>query len=323
MPSAYYNEYDPYCAAWLRNLVDAGLIAAGDVDGRDIAAVRADDLRGYAQCHFFAGIGIWSHALRSAGWPDDRPVWTGSCPCQPFSAAGRREGLADERHLWPVWFALIREHRPPVVLGEQVAGPAALEWFDVVSVDLEGQGYAVGAADLCAAGVGAPHIRQRLFFVADAAGVGSSARTREPGGRPCAGEPERPRNAGVMADTDPRGWRELGSTDRSGRGGHAHGGVTVSLMADTLRTGLEVRPGVGGDAGAQSATAVGGGGARGFWAGADWLPCRDGVSRPVEPGTFPLVDGYPGRVEQLHAYGNAIVAPLAVEFVAACLEFRP
>lgn len=162
---AYYNELDPYAAEWLRNLVAAGHIARGDVDERDIKDVHPDDLRGYTQCHFFAGIGIWSHALRRAGWPDDRPVWTGSCPCQPYSAAGRRAGVADERHLWPHWFHLIAERKPPVVLGEQVASKDGLGWLDLVSDDLEGARYAVGASDLCAAGFSGVHIRQRLYFV--------------------------------------------------------------------------------------------------------------------------------------------------------------
>jgi DNA (cytosine-5)-methyltransferase 1 len=128
---AYYNEIDPYAAQWLRNLIDAGHIAPGDVDERSIVDVQPDDLRGYTQCHFFAGIGGWSLALRLAGWPDDdRPVWTGSCPCQPFSAAGAQRGSDDERHLWPAFFRLIGERRPAVVFGEQVAGAAGLAWLD-------------------------------------------------------------------------------------------------------------------------------------------------------------------------------------------------
>jgi DNA (cytosine-5)-methyltransferase 1 len=161
--AAYYNEFDPYAAEWLRNLIAAGHVAPGDVDERSLLDVSADDLRGYTQCHFFAGIGVWSYALRQAGWADDRPIWTGSCPCQPFSAAGKQEGFADERHLWPVWFRLIDQRRPPTVVGEQVA--SALGWLDLVSADMEGAGYSIGAADLCAAGFGGAHIRQRLYFV--------------------------------------------------------------------------------------------------------------------------------------------------------------
>lgn len=119
--AAYYNENDPYAAEWLRNLILCDAIADGEVDDRSIEDVRPDDLRGFTQCHFFAGIGGWSAALRLAGWPDERPVWTGSCPCQPFSTAGRGAGFADERHLWPIWRYLIEECHPAVVFGEQVA----------------------------------------------------------------------------------------------------------------------------------------------------------------------------------------------------------
>jgi DNA (cytosine-5)-methyltransferase 1 len=168
MALAYYNEIDPFAAAWLRELIKAGHIAPGDVDERSIEDVRPADLAGYTQCHFFAGIGGWSLALRLAGWPDDRPVWTGSCPCQPFSAAGKRKGTADERHLWPGWFHLISVCRPVVIFGEQVEAAVNHGWLDLVQADLEGEGYAVGAVGVPAAGVGAPHGRARLWFVADA-----------------------------------------------------------------------------------------------------------------------------------------------------------
>jgi DNA (cytosine-5)-methyltransferase 1 len=138
MTRAWYNENAPYPAQWLRNLIQRKLIPDGDVDTRSIADVRPADLRGYTQCHFFAGIGGWSLALRLAGWPDDRPVWTGSCPCQPFSAAGKGRGVDDERHLWPELRRLIGQRRPPVVLGEQVASTAGRAWLDAVRADLEG-----------------------------------------------------------------------------------------------------------------------------------------------------------------------------------------
>jgi DNA (cytosine-5)-methyltransferase 1 len=165
---AYYNEHEPYAAQWLRNLIAAGHIAPGDVDERDIQSITADDLRCYTQCHFFAGLGGWSLALRLAGWPNDRPVWTGSCPCQPFSNAGKKQGGADNRHLWPHWARLIGECRPPVIFGEQVASAVAHGWLDAVFDDLEAQNYACGAAIAPAASVGAPHIRDRLWFVANA-----------------------------------------------------------------------------------------------------------------------------------------------------------
>ena len=165
--SAYYNEIDPGAAAWLRELIAQGHIAPGDVDERSIEDVTPADLLGYTQCHFFAGIGVWSYALRAAGWPDDRLVWTGSCPCQPFSAAGKGGGIADERHLWPALDWLIQQCRPSVVFGEQVASKDGLAWLDIVSADLEGAGYAIGALDTCAAGFGAPHIRQRLYWAAE------------------------------------------------------------------------------------------------------------------------------------------------------------
>ncbi|WP_293705509.1 DNA cytosine methyltransferase [Stenotrophomonas sp. UBA7606] len=160
----YYNEFDPAVAAQLRALIKVGLIPAGEVDERSIEDVKPRDLRGYRQCHFFAGIGGWAHALALAGWPDDRPVWTGSCPCQPFSAAGKGAGFDDQRHLWPAFFHLIRECRPAAVFGEQVAGTAAGPWLDLVHADMEGMDYAFGCVPFAAAGVGAPHIRDRIYW---------------------------------------------------------------------------------------------------------------------------------------------------------------
>lgn len=166
-PWAVYNEIEDYAADWLENLIALGAIAPGIVDRRSIVDVRPDDYRGFRQAHFFAGIGVWSYALRRAGVSDDTPLWTGSCPCQPFSAAGAGGGLDDERHLWPHWFHLILGARPPRIYGEQVASKDGLGWLDLVSADLEGAGYSIWAVDTCSAGSGAPHIRQRLRFCAD------------------------------------------------------------------------------------------------------------------------------------------------------------
>lgn len=208
--NAYYNEIDPYCAAWLRNLIAAGHLPAGDVDERSIVEVKPDDIRGYTQAHFFAGIGGWPYALRLAGWPDSRPVWTGSCPCQDFSVIGKREGFAGARDLWPDWFRLIRERHPHRIFGEQVDG--APEWLDRTADDLESIGYACGAAVVPAVSVGAQHERARLYFVAhsdqagrtDVGGVATAEAVADIG-----------TTAGVVCSHDTRHFQRPLKPDRS------------------------------------------------------------------------------------------------------------
>jgi DNA (cytosine-5)-methyltransferase 1 len=164
----YYNENDKYTAQWLRNLIHAQLIPNGHVDDRSITEVEPSDLDGYTQCHFFAGIAGWSYALQLAGWPEDREIWTGSCPCQPFSVAGAGAGTDDPRHLWPDFFRLIRAKRPAVLMGEQVFAAVRQGWLDSVFDDLEAEGYACGAVGVPACAINAPHRRDRLWFVAHA-----------------------------------------------------------------------------------------------------------------------------------------------------------
>ncbi len=168
MSAVYYNENYAPAVERLRAHINAGLIPDGEVDTRSICDVEPSDLRQFRQCHFFAGGGAWAYALRLAGFPDDRELWTGRCPCQPFSTAGAGLGFDDARHLWPTWFRLIQERRPRGVVGEQVARKAGLAWLDLVWSQMEGIGYAFAPFDLPASSVGAPHPRQRIYFVADA-----------------------------------------------------------------------------------------------------------------------------------------------------------
>ncbi|EPY4327361.1 DNA cytosine methyltransferase [Klebsiella variicola] len=340
---AYYNEIDPFAAQWLRNLIAAGHIAPGEVDERSIEDVTPDDLRGFTQCHFFAGIGVWSHSLRLAGWPDDRPVWTGSCPCQPFSAAGKGDGFADERHLWPHFFHLISERRPQHVFGEQVASGNANTWFDLVQADLEGVGYAFGLVPFTSAGIGAPHIRERAYWVANADSVISDRRgnLRTPGRDEYSDSGDDGRLADANHDRQQPGCgtgccRKCAKAgDNSGRR-LEDGGLGNSNVARL--EGLSGNDGAAGREGTTGPAAASGLHLRalevnGFWRDADWLFCRDGKWRPVEPGTFPLVDGAaarmgrvkPGvarvassnRVGRLKGYGNAINAQAAAAFVRA------
>lgn len=291
---AYYNEIDPFAAQWLRNLIDAGHIAPGIVDTRSIEDVTPNDLKGFTQCHFFARIGVWSYALRLVGWPDDKPIWTGSCPCQPFSPAGKGNGFDDERHLWPAFHWLIAQCRPVAVAGEQSGSANSDVWIDLVQTDMESLGYAFGALAFPSASVGAPHIRDRAYWVADT----NSERMETPWKPGEAGRLKFANGHSIswMADTSRKGWQ---------------GGV--SGRENTQREAIN------GHAGCDSSD-CGTGPVNGFWRSADWLHCRDGNWRPVKPGLKPLVNGVAGRVGQLRAYGNAVNAYAAAAFLSAYLQ---
>lgn len=374
--TAYYNEIDPHAAQWLRNLIAAGHIASGDVDERDIRDVRPSEIQGYTQCHFFAGIGIWSYALRNAGWADNRAVWTGSCPCQPFSAAGRGDGVDDVRHLWPHWHHLIGECRPHTVFGEQVASKDGLGWLDLVSSDMEATDYALGAVDTCAAGFGAPHIRQRLYFAAYDLRPATTRLANNSGFRRgswwngdnrehVGAEPDpASENVGVGDNTtigqhkraglcDEGSWRgrqkpaNSCGLERVADGQHEGSQRRLSGRANKERENIDGYSGCGGTVGrisntdrqhgrlpiglhrsevpetirrGQAGEIIGPMPTNDRWADADWLFCRDERWRPVEPGTFPLVNGAAARMGRLRAYGNGLCVAQAEEFVSAYLE---
>lgn len=327
--TAYYNEIEPFAAQWLRNLIDAGQIAPGEVDERSIEDVTPGDLRGYTQHHFFAGVGVWSYALRQAGWPDSKPVWTGSCPCQPFSAAGKGNGFDDERHLWPAFQWLIDECKPEHIFGEQVASGNANDWFDLVQTDLEGMGYAFGLTPFTAASIGAPHIRERAYWVANSSGERIRAEKLAITHR---------KTGALQSDT--REWERLRAdigTGNSTACGMGNTNVTrlERLSGDDSAAGWQRKIGSASTPGVHSRTLE----VNGFWRDADWLFCRDGQWRPVEPGTFPLVARFAksmghgksslramagrNRTGRLKGYGNAINAEAAKAFISAYMECMP
>ena len=320
--SAYFNEMDREKAAWLRELIKEGAIADGEVDERSIQSVQPGDVAGFTQCHWFAGIGAWSYALRLAGWPDNRPAWTGSCPCPSFSAAGKGQGFDDPRHLWPDWYRLIRECGPPVAFGEQVSAAIGHGWLDLVQTDLEAAHYAVGKAVLGACSVGAPHKRQRLYFVADSPTERYDRRAGE--AKRWSIQPERLRDAVGVGDSM-----------RAERGPH---------NSEPCRHGQAPGRDEGADwAGEPSPVS-------GFWRDAAWVltrPQRVG-DRPglraiesapcsLDAGTasnlgylltesgryaFPLIPKAKARTMRLRGYGDAINVEVAAEFIRAYMEVR-
>ena len=342
--SAYYNEIDPYAAEWLRNLIKAGHIADGEVDTRSIIDVQPDDIRHFDQCHFFAGIAGWSHALRLAGWADDRKIWTGSCPCQPFSVAGKGKGTDDERHLWPHFFRLIRGCRPPVVMGEQVAGAAGYGWLDGVRSDLESENYSIEGVDIAACAVNAPHIRQRLYWVANTQSIG-----RRQGTEDIRGLSEGNREEGTtrrftvnnysldMADASNegsqgrlRGWQDTQRQDleRHARcDGAAYSGDDMAdaeswSNGDVSKNERQICGEVNASGYADSFVTGDDRPKDGqsFWHDAIWLNGADGKTRRAKPGICLLAHGVPARVGKLRAYGNAIVPQLAAEVIKAFME---
>lgn len=279
--SVYFNDNEKFVCDWLGNLYPQST-----VDNRSISDVLPTDVASFNRAHFFAGIGGWEYALSLAEWPEGREVWTGSCPCQPFSTAGKQKGESDERHLWPEFLRLIRERRPATIFGEQVASPLGRQWLSGVRADLEALGYAVGAADLCAASVGAPHIRQRLYWVANSSG-------------------QRPLRINSLLHGMAQGRNEEGCTETAGRG-------AVGGMGDTDIQGSQGRIMRPGEDSSQFTP----------WERSSSILCSDGKTRriPTEPEFFPLAHGVPGRVGRIRAYGNAIPPYVAAQFVRAFME---
>jgi DNA (cytosine-5)-methyltransferase 1 len=331
----YYN--DIATGRWLRYLIDKELIPDGTIDERSIEDITPGDLEGYTQVHLFAGIGGWAYALRLAGCPE-LGCWTASLPCPSFSTAGKGRGFNDPRGqlLYP-FLGLVRSMRPKLLFGEQVEAAIKHHWVEALLLPLEREGYVTGLAVLPAAGVGAPHMRHRIYWGARlledphrdgclGAGTPDAPQARPASGPTDAGEllerPEGPSEDGGMADAP------LSGAERHGGAGSCQGvqpqpgepGID-GLVEDAPRLGRGGRSdgGSAGDGGALQAEGLR---SSGFWDGCEWLWCRDGVYRPAQPGTCPVAPRLPGRVDALRGYGNAIVPQVAAEFIKAFMEVK-
>lgn len=336
--TAYYNEIDPYAAQWLRNLIAAGHIAPGDVDERSIVDIQPDDLKGYTQVHLFAGIGGWSYAARLAGWPDERPLWSGSEPCQPYSVAGKGLAEADERYLRPHVHRLVSACRPAVYVGEQVAAAAGRNWLDRVHSDLESIGYTCRSVVVPACAVDAPHRRDRLWFVADSQCERrerreGSADRNEPDGPDARWVEEHCGTPGVREDArcgcdnvDNALGARLEGQRRHGPDGNESRRVDQIAIGSTAAAGGTVSDanqpgeGEGREQRGRQFSGIGGNSSYRPWAGSQGAIGADGKARRIEPGIRLLAHGVPARVGKLRAYGNAIVPQVAAEVIASYMD---
>lgn len=234
-----------------------------------------------------------------------------------------------------------------MVFGEQVASNDGLAWLDVVQADMESANYAFTAVDLCSAGIGAPHIRQRLHFAAyglddtnvhqrgaQRGGISvTPSKTRSDGAHIIvAGELDRTGDdvRGLAnTDTDRRVTSSIGKLPDEKH--HTEPCSRIVGLANTHDTGpqrglswwQDTQRGVVNGYAGRSSTIITTGPTNGFWRNVDWIGCRDGKFRPVEPGTSPLVDGDTTAMGELKAYGNAINAELAAEFIKATIAILP
>lgn len=290
--TAYYNEIDEDCVACLKELIHEGVIAPGEVDGRSIKDVQQSDIKGFKQCHFFAGLGVWSYAARQAGFPDSRELFTGSCPCTPFSIAGRGKSFDDPRDLWPDLYRLIRGARPAVILGELTAQKLGRIWFDRTCSDLAHEDYACRAVDVPACSVDGPHERSRIYWLA----VEHAAGER--------------RGEGRTQSELGRGGSTATGSDASRALGHAHG----EILAKRESVGRNAR------AECQTSERTNDSPVKSFWHEHEWITCHDGKARRTQPRSRLLVAGFAARIPMWKMAGNAICAPLAIEVIKAFLE---
>ena len=238
-------------------------------------------------------------------------IITGGFPCQPFSIAGKQKGTNDDRHLWPEMFRIIKELKPRWIIGENVRGIVNIQdgvVFETVCTDLESEGYEVQAFNIPAAGVGAPHRRERIWIVANSRRTlrqGSSIR-------------EKNENETRKEDADQH--------QRSSSPSKSNVANTESFSSDVRgrEEHQEERDGqseIRGKSGKDVANASTG---RRTSQGKQ-IPTRgNGIEHQSwwqsEPDVGRVAHGVPGRVHRLKALGNSIVPKIAEEIGKAIMK---
>lgn len=282
-------------------------------------------------------------------------IISGGFPCQPFSVAGKQKGKEDDRYLWPEMLRVIRELTPRWVIGENVPGILRIAGRTVCE-DLEREGYAVTVFNFEAAAVGAPHRRERVFFVANRDGYGSNARRTEP--------TRQRRKTGItnggydVADSDVNGCLRAGQKPKSRCNAHQinpaiseSGYVSDSQSAERPRQWAEPKPANGcKDVSHAESVLLQAGfypnreGATGFTDGGALLDSTgqrfqdrsvQQMGRPeqeqepersnwwsVEPNVGRVANGVPHRVDRLKCLGNAVVPQQAYPIFRAIAELE-
>jgi len=253
-------------------------------------------------------------------------ILTAGYPCQPFSVAGKQRGVEDDRHIWPYILRIVAHKRPTWCVFENVYGHIALG-LDQVLLDLEAEGYATRTFIVPAAGVNAPHKRDRLWIVAysdsDDGWNGGSTKSqgrqsrmehRSGSQRQPIGESEQNVADTVSSRGETRHSDRLGNDHGSRRNqGQSKGSSSKINVADTSNEGSQGRLSGRSDSERQSFMGHSGRGSSAYGqSGEDWWA--------VEPNVRRVAHGIPRRMDRLKGLGNAIVPQIAMNIGLAIKE---
>lgn len=241
-------------------------------------------------------------------------ILTGGFPCQPYSTAGLRKGKADERHLFPEMLRAIKEIEPTWIIGENVRG--LVSWnegmvFHEVYDDLEREGYEVQSFLIPAAGVNAPHIRYRIFFIAHSNSVRLE---HSENGRDIYKGESKAQSEGSKSSESIKTNGEIGNASNT-----LHEGLQGGQDADKWEEHNKIWRGNGTDIGAISEDN-------------EWDSRINFSEFPTQPSVCGGDDGIPRELdsisvskwckESIKGYGNAIVPQVAYEIFKTIEKFE-